>query len=124
MLVLRQQPPLPGNAAVRLVHTEEETNKQALVPTYPYYEESQGERPQDMYTSLLATTSSSKDIETSYQMDHSTLMFIAQGGMGKSMPNQGPKLLSQLPQDHAMDAAEIIGLGIVQTKKIECQVYH
>ena len=24
-------------------------------------------------------------------MDHNTLMFIAQGGMGKPMPNQGPK---------------------------------
>ena len=35
MPVLGQQPPLPGNAVVRIVHTEEETNKQALVPAYP-----------------------------------------------------------------------------------------
>ena len=40
MLVLGQQPPLSSNATVRLVHIEEETNGQALVPTYPYYEES------------------------------------------------------------------------------------
>ena len=40
MPMLRQQPPLPGNAAVRLVHIEEEPNEQALVPAYPYYEES------------------------------------------------------------------------------------
>ena len=44
MLVLGQQPPLPGNVVVRLVQTEEEPNEQALVPTYPYYEESQRER--------------------------------------------------------------------------------
>ena len=44
MPVLGQQPPLPGNAALRLVHTKKEPNEQALVPTYPYYEESQGER--------------------------------------------------------------------------------
>ena len=92
MPVLGQQPSLLGNAVVRLVHTEEETNEQALVPTYPYYEESQQERLQDPYTSIPATASSSQEMETSYQMDHNTLMFIAQGGMGKPMPNQGPKL--------------------------------
>ena len=52
MPVLGQQPPLPGNAAVRLVHTEEENNEQALVPSYPYYEESPEERQQDTYQSL------------------------------------------------------------------------
>ena len=72
---------------MRLVHTEEETNEQVLVPTYPYYEESQGERLQDTYTSILAIASSSQEMETSYQMDHNTLIFIAQGGMGKPMPN-------------------------------------
>ena len=40
MSVLGQQPSLPGNATIRLVHIEEEPNEQALVPTYPYYEES------------------------------------------------------------------------------------
>ncbi len=32
MPVLGQQPPLPGNPAVRLVQTEEDGNEQALVP--------------------------------------------------------------------------------------------
>ena len=58
-------------------------------------------------------------MENSYQMDHNTLIFIAQGDMGKPMPNQGPKL-----PDLAMDVVEIIGLGTAQIKKIECQVYH
>ena len=40
MLVLGQQPLFPGNVVVRLVHTKEEPNEQALVPSYPYYEES------------------------------------------------------------------------------------
>ena len=44
MRVLGQQPPLPGNAAVKLVHTKEENNEQVLVPSYPDYEESPGER--------------------------------------------------------------------------------
>ena len=39
-VVLGQQPPPLGNAPVRFVHTKEEPNEQALVPTYPYYEES------------------------------------------------------------------------------------
>ena len=73
---------------MRLVHIEEETNEQALVPTYPYYEESQEERLQETDTSIPATASSSKELETSYQMDHNTLMFIAQGDMGKPMPIQ------------------------------------
>ena len=33
LLVLGKQPPLPNNAVVKLVHTEEEPTKQALVPT-------------------------------------------------------------------------------------------
>ena len=45
-----------------------------------------------MMSILPATTSSSQEIDTSYQMDHNTLMFIAQGGMSKSMPNEGQKL--------------------------------
>ena len=77
---------------MRVVHTKEETNEQALVLTYPYYEESQVERLQDTYTSIPTIASSSQEMETSYQMDHNTLMFIAQGGMGKPVPNQGPKL--------------------------------
>ena len=92
MPVLGQQPPLPGNAPVRLVHTKEENNEQALVPSYPYYEENSEERLQDTFTSLPSTASSSQELEASYQMDHNTLMFIAQGGMGKPMSNQGPKL--------------------------------
>ena len=44
MPMLGQQPPLPNNVAVQLVHTKEEINEQALVPTYPYYEEGHGER--------------------------------------------------------------------------------
>ena len=36
---LGQQPPLPRNAAVRIVQPEEEIEEQALVPAYPYYEE-------------------------------------------------------------------------------------
>ena len=45
-----------------------------------------------MYTPPLATASSSQDIETSYQMDHNTLMFIAQGGMSRPMANPRQKL--------------------------------
>ena len=40
MPVPGQQAPLPSNAAVRLKHTKKETNEQALVLTYPYYEKS------------------------------------------------------------------------------------
>ena len=87
LLVLGQQPPLPCNATMRLVHTKEEQNGQALIPTYPYYKKSQSEQPSKMLSKLLAIASSSQDIETSYQMDHNTLMFIAQGGMSKPMPN-------------------------------------
>ena len=39
MSILGQQPPLPGNAVVRLVHTEEEPNEQALVPSYHYFKD-------------------------------------------------------------------------------------
>ena len=124
MLLLGQHPPLPGNAAVRLVHTEEENHEPALVPSYPYYEESPEERQQDTYQSIPATTSSNQELEASYQMDHNTLMFIAQGGMGKPMPNQGPKLLRWQSQDLATNVVETIGLGIVQIRRIECQAYH
>ena len=93
MPVLGWQRPLPGNASVRVVHNEEEPNEQALVPTYPYYEERQSERPSKMFSTLPATASSShQDIETSYQMDHNTLTFIAQGGLNKPMPNSRQKL--------------------------------
>ena len=92
MPVLDQQLPLPGNAIVRLVHTEEESNEQALVPSYPYYEESQSERNLDMFSTLLAIASSSQEIEALYQMDHNILMFIAQGEMNKPMPNPIQKL--------------------------------
>lgn len=40
MPILGQQPPLPGNATMRIVSPEEEGNEQALVPAYPYFEES------------------------------------------------------------------------------------
>ena len=92
MPVLGQQPPLLGNVVIRLVHTEEEPNEQDLVRTYPYYEESQSEQPSDVFSTLPASTSSSEEIEASYQMDHNTLMFIAQGGMSKPMPNPRQKL--------------------------------
>ena len=45
MPILGQQPPLPGNVVVRLVHTAEDSNEQDLMPSYPYYKESQSERP-------------------------------------------------------------------------------
>lgn len=38
-LVLGNQPPLPGNAAIRMVQPNEEEYDGALVPTTPYYEE-------------------------------------------------------------------------------------
>ena len=63
--VLGQQPPPLGNAAVRLVHTEEENNEQALVPSYPYYEENLEERLQDTYHSIPATTPSNPELEAS-----------------------------------------------------------
>ena len=40
MPVLGQQPPLPGNAAVRIVTPEEEGSERAMVPVKPYFEES------------------------------------------------------------------------------------
>ena len=91
--VLGHQPPLPRNAALRLVQPDEEGYEQALVPMPPYYEE----KPDVGYTENTQTfpmpsLSHLSEVETSYQMDQNTLMFIANGGIGRPMANQNQRL--------------------------------
>ena len=91
MPVLGQQPPLPGNAAVRIVIPEEENNDRAIVPVQPYCEEI----PDEMAyanTQMVQDPSYAPEMEASYQMDHNTLMFIANNGMGRPSPIQNQRL--------------------------------
>ena len=45
-----------------------------------------------MVSTILVVASSYQEVETLYQMDHNTLMCIAQVGMNKPMPSQGQRL--------------------------------
>ena len=80
-LVLRNQPPLPGATVVRLIQPKDVTCEGALVSISHYYEEEPEIIPSSvqMLTSIL-TNSSIVIREGSYQMDHNTLWFIANGG--------------------------------------------
>ena len=71
---------------MRLVHTEEEQNEQ-VEPSYPYYEEIQDIESQEIVSTIPTAISSSQEVEALFQMDHNTLMFVAQGGMNKPMPS-------------------------------------
>ena len=89
MPVLGQQPPLPGNAAFRVVTPEEEGNDRAIVPSHPYFKEI----PHEAATAhasmqMVPERSYAPEMEGSYQMDHNTLMFIANNGMGRPPPAQ------------------------------------
>lgn len=91
MPILGQQPPLPGNAAVRIMQPEEEGSEQALVPSYPYYEEDSTTAMIDNTHMMPSSASILPKMETSYQMDHKMLMFIENGGMGRPLPTPNPQ---------------------------------
>ena len=91
MPVLGHQPPLPGNAAVRIVSPEEEGNDRAIVPVQPYSEESHDKTAYSQMQ-MVQDPTYAPETEASYQMDHNTLMFIANQGMGRPMPNPNQRL--------------------------------
>lgn len=87
MPVLGQQPPLPRNAAVRIVTPEEEGNDRAMVPVHPYFEEIPNEAAHASMQ-MVQEQPYAPEMEASYQMDHNTLMFIANNEMGRPPPAQ------------------------------------
>ena len=97
--VLGNQPPLPGAAAVRLIQIEELGHEGALVPVSHYGEETYANDPNQFPPTMEIMDQEGMMPDGSYQMDHKTLIFIAnqgarpQGG-GQQIrpyrPNQGP----------------------------------
>ena len=84
---------MPGNAAIRVVTPEEEGDDRAIVPIHPYFEEI----PHEAATAhasmqMVSEQSYAPEMEGAYQMDHSTLMFIANNGMGRPPPAQNQRL--------------------------------
>ena len=73
---LGQQPALPNNTAVRIVQPEEEVSEQALVPTYPYFEEDPTLAMVENSHFVSSSTPAMPEIGASYQMDHQTHMFV------------------------------------------------
>ena len=88
---LGQQPPLPGNATVRIVTPEEEGNGRAMVPVQPYFEEIP-DKTAYANMQMVQDPSYAPEMEASYQMDHNTLMFIANNGMGRPLPPENQRL--------------------------------
>lgn len=97
--VLVNQPPLPGAAAVILIQTKELGHDGALVPVSHYGEEAYANDPNQFPPTMETMDSEGMMPYGSYQMDHKTLMFIANGGArpqggGQQIrpyrPNQGP----------------------------------
>ena len=136
MPILGQQPPLHGNAAVRIVTPKEEGNDRAIVPVQPYFEEIPDETA---YTNMqmVQDPSYAPEMEASYQMDHNTLMFIAYNGMGRPPPPQNQRIFKpavpgpcyQCGGDHwYRDCPEQVGkpTGIPPIKRfcVDCGIKH
>ena len=52
--------------------------------------------PNEIALDMPTTTSRIPKLDTLYQMDHNTLMFIENGGMRKPIPNQIQRLFKPL----------------------------
>ncbi|MCO5585805.1 hypothetical protein L7F22_039737 [Adiantum nelumboides] len=116
--VLGQQPPLPGNdqVAVRFVQSEHPAEDNALVPTWPYYEECAYEQPPmyeehtvgrelydpSLYGSQPSQLSTSSQNE-GFTVSQGTLMFIANQGEMRRNP------YPQRPYDQQLRQQKVLG---------------
>ena len=88
--VLGHQPPLPGAAVVRYIHTDEEHHDGAMVPVNYYGEDENEQLSQQASVSMYPQETPTFVPEGQYQMDHNTLWFIA-NGMARPTGPQGPR---------------------------------
>ena len=109
---------------MRLLHTKEEENEQALVHVYPYFEEIQEEMSYANMQMIPRHSSFVPEMEILYQMDHKILMFIANNGMGRPMPTQNQRLFKPLALGPCYGCGETIGIETSQIRKIKPQEYH
>ena len=85
--VLGNQPPLPREAAMRLIQIEEQGHEGILVPISHYGEEDHTSSSNQVPFPMEAMDPEGIVLEGSYQMDHKTLWFIANRG---AQPRGGP----------------------------------